>query len=52
MENKKRIAIKKKCSQAARVQGVLRTLGSRHGITMGELAEEFGVTKRTLKEIF
>jgi len=35
-------------SQAARVQGVLRTLGSRHGITIGELAEEFGVTKRTL----
>jgi DeoR/GlpR family transcriptional regulator of sugar metabolism len=26
----------------------LRTLGSRHEITIGELAEEFGVTKRTL----
>ena len=35
-------------SQAARVQGILRTLGARHGITIGELAEEFGVTKGTL----
>lgn len=40
--------IKKPYSQAARVQGILRTLGVRHGITIGELAEEFGVTKRTL----
>jgi predicted DNA-binding transcriptional regulator YafY len=39
---------KKAYSQAARVQGILRTLGARHGITIGELAEEFGVTKRTL----
>jgi proteasome accessory factor B len=39
---------KKTYSQASRVQGILRTLGSRHGITIGELAEEFGVTKRTL----
>ncbi len=39
---------KKSYSQAARVQGILRTLGARHGITIGELAEEFGVTKRTL----
>ncbi len=39
---------KKPYSQAARVQGILRSLGSRHGITIGELAEEFGVTKRTL----
>ena len=39
---------KKAYSQAARVQGVLRTLGARHGITIIELAEEFGVTKRTL----
>ena len=39
---------KKKYSQAARVQGILRTLGTRQGITIGELAEEFGVTKRTL----
>jgi proteasome accessory factor B len=39
---------KKQYSQAARVQGILRTLGARHGITIGELAEEFGVTKRTL----
>jgi predicted DNA-binding transcriptional regulator YafY len=38
----------KKYRQAARVQGILRTLGTRHGITIGELAEEFGVTKRTL----
>jgi predicted DNA-binding transcriptional regulator YafY len=38
---------KKSYSQAARVQGILRTLGTRHGITIGELAEEFGVTKRT-----
>jgi proteasome accessory factor B len=35
-------------SQAARVQGILRTLGARHGITIGELAEEFAFTKRTL----
>ena len=42
------MAIKKKYSQAARVQGILRTLGARHGITIGELAEEFCVTKRTL----
>jgi predicted DNA-binding transcriptional regulator YafY len=39
---------KKQYSQAARVQGILRTLGARHGITIGELAEEFNVTKRTL----
>ncbi len=39
---------KKIYSQAARVQGILRTLGTRHGITIGELAEELGVTKRTL----
>jgi len=39
---------KKSYSQAARVQGILRTLGARHGITIGELAEEFAVTKRTL----
>jgi predicted DNA-binding transcriptional regulator YafY len=42
------MATKKTYSQAARVQGILRTLGARHGITIGELAEEFGVTKRTL----
>jgi proteasome accessory factor B len=42
------MSIKKKYSQAVRVQGILRTLGTRHGITIGELAEEFGVTKRTL----
>jgi predicted DNA-binding transcriptional regulator YafY len=39
---------KKHYSQAVRIQGILRTLGARHGITIGELAEEFCVTKRTL----
>ncbi len=39
---------KKAYSQAVRVQGILRALGARHGITIGELAQEFGVTKRTL----
>ncbi len=43
---------KKPYSQASRVQGILRTLGARHGITIGELAEEFGVTKRTLYRDF
>jgi proteasome accessory factor B len=42
------MGIKKNYSQAARVQGILRTLGARQGITIGELSEEFGVTKRTL----
>jgi len=41
------MAIKKAYSQAARVQGILRALGARHGITIGESSEEFGVTKRT-----
>jgi hypothetical protein len=35
-------------SQAARVQGILRTLAPRHGITIGELADEFGVKKRSV----
>jgi len=39
---------KKQYSQAARVQGILRTFGARHGITIGELAEEFGVNRRTI----
>jgi proteasome accessory factor B len=39
---------KKMYSQAARVQGLLRTLGTRQGITLAELAEEFRVTKRTI----
>ena len=39
---------KKTYSQAARVQGILRILGVRQGITIAELAEEFGVTKRTV----
>lgn len=42
------MSTKKKYSQASRVQGILRTLGTRHGITIGELAQGFGVTKRTL----
>lgn len=42
------MSIKKKYSQAARVQGILRTLGTRHEITIGELADEFEVTKRTV----
>jgi len=42
------VTIKKKYSQAARVQGILRTLGARQRITIGELAEEFDVTKRIL----
>jgi hypothetical protein len=42
------MGIKKKYSQAARVQGILRTLGARHEITLGELAGEFGVMKRIL----
>jgi hypothetical protein len=36
------MGIKKKYSQAAIVQGILRTLGARQGITIGELAEQFG----------
>jgi len=39
---------KKRYSRTVRVQGILRTLGARQGIIIGELAEEFGVTKRTL----
>ena len=39
---------KRKYSQAARIQRILRTRGARYGITIGELTEEFGVTKRTL----
>jgi predicted DNA-binding transcriptional regulator YafY len=42
------MASKKKYSQAARVQGILRTLWTRNGITIGELAEEFGINKRTV----
>jgi DeoR/GlpR family transcriptional regulator of sugar metabolism len=41
------MAINKKYSQAARVQGILRTLGARQEITIGKLAEEFGITKIT-----
>jgi len=39
---------KKKYSQAARVQGIIRMLGVRHGITVDELAEECSVSKRTI----
>jgi predicted DNA-binding transcriptional regulator YafY len=42
------MAIKKADSQAARVQGILSTLGARQRITIDELADEFGVMKRTL----
>jgi proteasome accessory factor B len=42
------MATKKKYSQAARVQGILRTLWTRDGITIGELSEEFAVNKRTI----
>jgi predicted DNA-binding transcriptional regulator YafY len=42
------MAIKKADSQAARVQRILSTLGARQRITIGELAEEFAVTKRAL----
>ena len=42
------MATKKKYSQATRVQGILRTLWTRNGITVGELSEEFGVNKRTI----
>jgi len=41
------MATKKKYRQTARVQGILRALGARHGITIGELAEELGGTKRS-----
>jgi len=40
--------VKKAYSQAARVQGILRTLWIRNGITIGELSEESGVNKRTV----
>ena len=43
------MAIKKEYSQAARVQSILRMLGVSQGITLGELAEVFGVTKRTIQ---
>ncbi len=39
---------KKTYSQTTRVQNIVRTLVARQGITIGELAEEFDVTKRTL----
>lgn len=42
------MGIKKKYSQAARVQAILRILGISQGITIGELAEVFEVTKRTI----
>ncbi|HPD60228.1 MAG TPA: WYL domain-containing protein [Thermodesulfobacteriota bacterium] len=42
------MAIKKEYSQAARVQAILRILGISPGITIGELGEVLGVTKRTI----
>ncbi len=46
MENA--MGFKKKYSQAARVQGILRTLWTRNGITIGELSDEFVVNRRTI----
>lgn len=38
----------KKYSQAGRVHDVIRLIEARHGITIDELAEESGVTRRTI----
>jgi proteasome accessory factor B len=38
----------KKYSQAGRVHDVIRLIEARHGITIDELAEEAGVTRRTI----
>jgi proteasome accessory factor B len=38
----------KKYSQAARVHDLIRLIESRHGITIEEMAEETGVTRRTI----
>ena len=38
----------KKYSQAGRVHDVIRLIEARHGITVDELAEETGVTRRTI----
>jgi len=38
----------KKYSQAGRVHDVIRLIEARHGITVGELAEETGVDRRTI----
>lgn len=38
----------KKYSQAARLHNVIRILEARHGVTVDELAEECGVTRRTI----
>ena len=37
----------KKYSQAARVHDLIRLIESRHGISVDELAEETGITRRT-----
>jgi predicted DNA-binding transcriptional regulator YafY len=39
----------KKYSQAGRVHDVIRLIEARHGITLGELAEETGVGLRTIQ---
>jgi predicted DNA-binding transcriptional regulator YafY len=39
----------KKYSQAGRVHDVIRLVEARHGITLGELAEETGVARRTIQ---
>jgi len=38
----------KRYSQAARLHDVIRLLDARHGVTVDELAEECGVTRRTI----
>jgi proteasome accessory factor B len=38
----------KKYSQAARLHDIIRLIEARHGITIDELAEESGVTRRTI----
>ena len=42
------MGIKKRYGQVARVEGILRILGTRKGTTISKLAEEFGVTKGIL----
>jgi biotin operon repressor len=42
------MGIKKRYGQVARIEGILRILGTRKGTSISKLAEEFGVTKGTL----
>lgn len=39
---------RKKYSQAGRVHDIIRFIEARHGVTIGELAEETGVNRRTI----